>query len=82
MLEYLGLVAAVAMPFWNIPLMIGIAKRKSSKDISLAWALGVYACILAMLPSGLASPDHIFRVFTVVNTLLFGGVVAFVLRYR
>ena len=82
MLQQLGLIAAVAMPLWNIPLIIRIERRKSSKDISLTWTLGVYACILLMLPSALASSDLIFRMFGIVNALLFGAVVIQVLRYR
>ena len=78
----LGLIAAVAMPLWNIPLILKIGQRKSSKDISLSWALGVFACILLMLPSALASPDAIFRAFGIANTVLFAGVVIQVLRYR
>ena len=70
------------MPLWNIPLIIRIAKRKSSQDISLSWALGVFACILLMLPSALASPDATFRAFDIVNTVLFAGVVIQVIRYR
>lgn len=82
MIETLGLVAAVVMPFWNIPLILKIQQRKSSKDLSLGWAVGVFLCILLMLPSGLSSPDRIFRVFTLVNTVLFAGVVVQVIRYR
>lgn len=78
----LGLIAAVVMPLWNIPLIIRIARRRSSQDISLSWALGVFACILLMLPSAWRSPDAIFRVFGVVNTVLFAGVVVQVIRYR
>ena len=82
MIQEIGLVAAVAMPFWNIPLMIRIGRRKSSKDISLGWALGVFACLLLMLPSALSSPDMVFKAFGIVNTLLFGAVVVQILRYR
>ena len=78
----LGLVAAVAMPFWNIPLIVRIQRRKSSRDISLAWVLGIWACILLMLPSALVSPDAIFRAFAVVNSVLFTAVVVQVLRHR
>ncbi len=82
MRNILGLVAAVAMPMWNIPLIIKINKRKFSREISLTWALGVFGCILLMLPSALVSPDAIFRVFTILNTVLFGAVVIQVLRYH
>lgn len=81
-MQVLGLVAAIAMPLWNIPLIIRLERRRSSKDISLTWALGVFACILLMLPSGLASADPVFRVFSVVNSVLFTGVVVQVWRFR
>ncbi len=82
MIETVGLIAAVALPLWNIPLIVRIAKRKSSADLSLAWAFGVLACLLAMLPSGLISSDVVFKLFTVVNLALFSLVVIQVVRYR
>ncbi len=82
MIKTLGLVAAVILPLWNIPLILQIRHRRSSKDISLAWAFGVFACLLVMLPGGLRSPDPVYRTFTVVNAVLFSGVVVAVLRYR
>ncbi len=82
MIEKIGWIAAVALPLWNIPLIVRIRQRKSSKDISLAWALGVFGCLVAMLPSGLISADPVFKTFTVVNLILFSAVVIQVLRYR
>ncbi len=82
MVRMLGMIGAVVMPFWNIPLIITIGRRKSSKDISLVWALGVFACILLLLPCALASPDHAFKAFGIVNAVLFGAVVVQVIRYR
>ena len=82
MIEKIGLLAAVTLPFWNIPLIIRIGRRKSSKDVSLAWAIGVWVCLVGMLPSGVRSPDAIFRIFTVINLAFFTGVLVQVLRYR
>ena len=82
MIQILGLMAAVVMPLWNIPLIVRISRRKSSKDLSLPWAFGVLGCVLLMLPSALASPDVIFRVFGVANAVLFTAVVIQILRYR
>ena len=82
MIQTLGLIGAVVLPLWNIPLILQIRKCRSSKEISLAWAIGVFVCLLCMLPGGLRSPDPVYRVFTVVNVLLFSGVVVQVLRYR
>ena len=77
-----GLAAACALPLWNIPLMLRIERRKSSKDLDVAWAFGVWGCLVAMLPAGLASPDVVFRVFAILNVVLFTGVVVQVVRYR
>jgi len=76
------MVSAVGMPFFDIPLIVRIVHRKSSKDISLVWTVGIYVCILGMLPSSLVSPDPILRAFGVVNTLLFTAVVVAVFRYH
>jgi hypothetical protein len=81
MIETLGLVAAILLPLWNIPLIVRIHRRKSSADISLAWALGVEACLLGMLPAGLVSGDPVFRVFAVVNVLFFSAVTIQVVRF-
>jgi len=82
MIETLGMIAAVTLPFFNIPLILRIRRRKSSRDISLAWALGVFGCLAVMLPAGLRSEDLVFRVFAVVNLGFFSAVVVQVLRYR
>ena len=81
-METVGMIAAVALPLWNIPLILRIRQRRSSKDVSLWWAVGVWVCLLAMLPSGLASADRTFRLFTAVNAVLFSVVVGYVIRYR
>jgi len=82
MVETIGFVAAVLLPLWNIPLMIRIHRRKSSQDVSLWWAGGVWGCLVLMLPAGLGSPDTVFKVFTVSNFVLFTLVVLQVIRYR
>ena len=82
MIEALGLIGAVMLPFWNIPLMIRIARRKSSRDLSLWWTFGILACLLIMLPAGLTSSDVVFKVFTVLNVVFFSAVVIQVMRYR
>jgi hypothetical protein len=80
--ETVGLVCAVGMPLWNIPLIIRIVKRRSSDDISLAWALGVWICIVLMAPSGFMSKDIVWRAFNIMNLVMFSAVVFFVLKYR
>ena len=78
----IGMISAVALPFCNLPLSLRIQQRRSSYDISLAWAVGVWLCLLGMLPSGLASHDPVFRIFTVFNLVLFSAVLVQVLRFR
>ena len=80
--ELMALVASIVLPLWNIPLMFKIVKRKSSEDISLWWALGVWVCIVIMAPSGFVSKDLVWLCFNIVNSILFTGVVIVVLSYR
>ena len=81
-MEHIALVAAVILPFFNIPLILKVIRRKSSRDISLSWALGVWVCILLMAPSGFRSTDVVWRVFNYINTVFFTVVMLVVLRYR
>ena len=78
----LGMLAAIALPFFNIPLILRIRRRKSSSDISLVWIYGVFSCALLMLPSAIASKDLVFKLFAIVNAILFSGVVYHAVKYR
>ena len=80
--EKIALVASVVLPLWNIPLIIKIIRRRSSGDISVPWAVGVWACLFLMFPAGLRSEDIVWRTFNIVNFTLFSAVVVTVLRYR
>ena len=82
LIEKIGILAAVILPLFNIPLIIKIIQRKSSHDFSLTWALGVWICIVLMAPSGFTSTDIVWRVFNISNLILFSFVVIAVLRYR
>ena len=82
MIKILGLIAAIVLPFWNIPLILKVSRRKSSKDFSLWWTFGVWLTLLAMLPSALASEDLVFKVFSLANITIFTAVVVQVVRYR
>lgn len=82
MIEFLGILGAVVMPLWNIPLIIRIQQRRSSRDLSLPWALGIWTCLVLMLPSGIVSADPVYRAFTIANIILFSVVVFQVLRFR
>jgi len=81
-MQKVALVAAIVLPFWNIPLIVRIVKRKSSRDISMYWALGVWTCFALMAPKAFVSPDFVFKVFSIVNFVFFSTVVIFVLSYR
>jgi len=82
MIEQLGLIAAVILPLWNIPLIVRIVRRKSSEDVSILWALGVWVCLALMAPSGFTSEDIVWRVFNIVNIVFFSGVTFAVVYYR
>jgi len=82
MIEWVGLIAAVALPLWNIPLLVRMERRRSSEDVSLWWGFGVLGCLVLMLPSALVSEDRVFKVFTIANVVLFSLVVAQIVRFR
>lgn len=82
MIKIIGIIAAVILPFWNIPLIMRIERRKSSKDISSVWAFGVIFCLILMFPSAIVSEDTVFKVFSIVNIIFFSIVVIQTLRYR
>ncbi len=81
-LQKIALVIAVILPFWNIPLITRVIRRKSSEDISLVWALGVWTCILLMAPVSFTSKDIVFRVFSIINFCFFSSVVLVVVLFR
>ena len=81
-MEKVALIAAIVLPFWNIPLILRMIKRKSSKDISLYWALGVWICFLLMAPEGFRSEDPVWRIFNIINLILFSCVAVTVIIYR
>ncbi len=82
LLDHIGLVAAIVLPFFNIPLIVRIVRRRSSADISIYWLMGVWICCLLMAPSGFSSKDLVWRCYNIVNLFLFTGVVIAVWRYR
>ena len=81
-IQKIGLVSAVVLPLWNIPLILKIRKRKSSRDISVSWVLGVWTCLALMAPSGFVSKDLVWRVYNLCNFALFSFVLITVLAYR
>jgi uncharacterized protein with PQ loop repeat len=82
MLNKIALIVAIILPFWNIPLIARIIKRRSSKDISIFWAVGVWVCLLAMFPAGIKSPDIIWKVYTYINFFFFTFVMVFAILFH
>ncbi len=82
MMDKIAMVAAIILPLWNIPLIARIIKRRSSNDISRAWAVGVWVCFVLMFPAALKSPDRIYKMFSIVNMVLFSAVVTCTLIYH
>lgn len=80
--EKIGLVAAVVMPFFNIPLIVKIIQRRSSADISLAWVTGVWVCVVLLAPAGFMSKDVVWRTYNIINFILFTAVFATVIKFR
>lgn len=81
-IQKIGMLSAIALPLFNIPLILRLLKRKSSKDFSVSWAVGVWVCIVLMTPQALRSSDAAFKTFGVVNLLFFSAVAFLVVRYR
>ena len=80
-IDKIAFVAGIALPLFNIPLIMRIVKRKSSKDISLWWLLGVWTCILLMAPSAFQSEDVVWRYYNYNNVILFTAVVFTTIKY-
>ena len=80
--ERLAMVAGLAMPLFNIPLIYNIWKRKSSEGMSLTWAFGIWGCIILMTPQALRSTDMAFKAFGIANVTFFSVVIFFILKYR
>jgi MFS-type transporter involved in bile tolerance (Atg22 family) len=81
-IKIVGVVASVVLPLFNIPLILKIRKRGSSKDYSLTWTFGILGCLLLMLPSALLTPDIVFKVFGIINLVTFSIVVFYILKYH
>ena len=80
--QIIGMLSGIIMPLFNIPLILRIVRRRSSGDISLVWVIGVWSCVIAMLPSSLQSPDPVLVVFGIVNSLFFSAVFFTVLYFH
>jgi Mn2+/Fe2+ NRAMP family transporter len=81
-IKIVGVVASVVLPLFNIPLILKIRKRGSSKDFSLTWAFGIMGCTILMMPSVLITPDIVFKAFGVINFISFSSVMFYILKYH
>lgn len=81
-IQVIGMLSGIIMPLFNIPLILRIIRRRSSADISLLWVIGVWSCVIAMLPSSLQSPDPVLVVFGIINSLFFSAVLFTVLYFH
>jgi uncharacterized protein with PQ loop repeat len=81
-LELCAMVASVLMPFFNIPLILRIINRHSSNDLSLLWVLGVYICMLLMLPYGILYGGVVLKAFSITNVIFFSIVVFVTMLFR
>ena len=82
LIQKIGLVAGVALPLFNIPLILRLWKRKCSDDFSISWAVGVWVCIVLMTPASLISKDVAFKAYGVVNIIFFTVVAFLVVKYQ
>lgn len=82
MWEKIGLLAAVIVPFFNAPLIVKIIRRRSSKDFSRLWAIGVWVCLALMAPSGFTSEDVVWKYYNIINFVMFSAVTVCVLIYH
>ena len=82
MIQTLGMVSGIIMPFFNIPLIVRIVRRRSSADISLVWVVGAWICVMGMLPQSLQSPDPVLLTSGIVNGIFFTGVFVSVLYFH
>ena len=81
-MKTIGLWAAIILPLWDIPLMVRVVQRKSSQDISIVWAVGLWATSVLMAPSAFISGDKLAIGFNTMNVIMLTGVLIVVIKYR
>ena len=81
-IKIIGVAASVALPLFNIPLILKSRKRGSSKDFSLTWTFGIMGCTLLMMPSVLITPDIVFKAFGIINFISFSTVMFYILKHH
>ena len=79
MFEKIGFWAGVALPLFDIPLIIHVVKRKSSADISMIWIVGLWATSVMLL---IGTKEQMAMGFNIVNVLMLTILMAVVIKYR
>jgi len=80
-IKIVEVVSSVVLPLFNIPLILKIRKRGSSKDYFLTWTFGIFDCLLLIIPSVLLMPHIVFKVFGIINLVTFSTVILYILKY-
>ena len=80
--DAVGSIAGAALPLFDIPLIVRIVKRRSSKDISVLWAVGLWASSAAMVPAGILSHEWASKAFNIVNITMLTALLMVVIKYR
>ncbi len=81
-MKTIGLWAATILPLWDIPLIVRIVRRKSSQDISLIYAVGIWVTAVMMAPSAFVSGDKLAIGFNTMNVIMLTAVMIVTIKYR
>jgi len=81
-LKTLGVISSILLPLFNIPMIVRIIRRRSSEDISLVWTVGIWLCIMGMLPDSLVSGDIVLKLLEILSAVFFSGVLVTVLYFH
>lgn len=82
MLETIAEISTSLISLFNIPFIMNIKKRKSSCDISLTWAAGIWICSVLMFVASIVSGNSIFQIIAVVNLAIFTVTALYIVRYH
>lgn len=82
LIDTIGFWGAVALPLFDISLIMHVIKRRSSADISMVWAWGLWLCSVLMAPSAFVSGDKVALGFNIVNVVMLTAVLIVVVKYH
>lgn len=82
LMDQAATVAGAVLPLFDLSLIMHVVKRRSSEDISITWAVGLWLTSVAMAPTGLMSGDLASKAFNLVNVIMLTIVVWVVIKYR